>query len=69
MTPQLMRDYARCLVHGGSPADHEALIEILEDLSYRHPDPDVAALVVEGLARAYRIGKADGAAMQGERRG
>jgi hypothetical protein len=64
MTPQLLRDYARCLAHDKNAADHKALIEILENLNGLHPSPIVTALVAEGLTRAYRIGRTDGLIMQ-----
>jgi len=61
MEPRLMRDFARCLVHNEGSTDHEALIEVVERLSHLHPSPEETALVTEGIARAYRIGKADSA--------
>jgi len=61
MNPKLMRDLAKCLIHKEDSADHEALVEIVEKLSDFHPPPEATALVAEGLARAYRIGKADAA--------
>jgi hypothetical protein len=59
MEPQLMRDLAKCLIHNQDSTDHQALMGIVDRLNGLHPSPEETALVSEGIARAYRIGKAD----------